>query len=822
MYHCCWADQGNDIMVDILPVDQEPAEDQAEPEDRPILTTEMLRREREAVARLRNKPATDPIWLGLALSGGGIRSASFAMGLMQGLQGAGVMRRFDYLSTVSGGGYIGASLSYFLSRRAAGAHPPTDFWFPFGHAWQTGARGDRTFLEPQQARPQEAEDERKSRLIVSFIRQHAHYMTPTPRLGIAAMIANALRAMLFSVGLYFAIIVLALMLSFDLGNPTGWISKGLMGVWPPLADGPNSVIAFLSSFAPHCPESLGPQECNYPPPSPFLSLGFIGALVFALFMLAYSVYSALASRGTESFREGAADNFYRGFTLRVTGWLGKLLVFETACLVLATLPWAYGWAERQADGKLIGAISVAIAYVGTWREKHEAMLGKLTKLGIWSTVWPYLYAALAIYGILFLGFGVAKGLAAWATFAPMVPVYLFIAILFFGTVVNINLVSQHRMYRDRLMEAMCPNMGAVEAGKWQAATDANVLELDQLAGGADSRVPATGIAPYHLINTALIIPASKKPKYSGRGADSFVFSANWSGSDATHWAPSDKYMGGHMTLPTAMAISGAALNANAGPAGRGALRSSLVSFLVTLFGAQLGYWAPNPCYFGSQVQTTANYLRPGFMGLLGRGLNERAGFIQLSDGGHFENLGLYELVRRKMRLIVVSDGGQDPKFAFQDLGNAIERVRVDFGVSIEFAEADFNLEGVLPRPREETSSSWSVKFGLAERGFALAWIVYPDEAEAGVLIYLKATMIDGLPADLYAYKAENGDFPDQSTMDQDFTEDQFEAYRELGYQLAMQMTNTLRTEPGEWALPEPEIRRAARQLLWPPPPAATA
>jgi hypothetical protein len=556
-------------MVDILPVGQEPAEDQTEPADRPILTTEMLRREREAVARLRNKPVTDPVWLGLALSGGGIRSASFALGLMQGLHGAGVMKRFDYLSTVSGGGYIGASLSYFLNRRAAGAHPRTDFWFPFGHAWQTGARGDRTFLEPQQARPQEAEDERRARLIVSFIRQHAHYLTPTPRLGPAALIANALRAMLFSLGLYFAIIVLVLMLSFDLGNSKGWLYGHLLEVSPWLADVFSRVIAYLSGFAPHCPETLAPQECHYPPPSLFWSLGTIGALAFVLLMLAYSLYSALASRGSESIQENAADNFYRGFTLRVTGWLGKLLLFEVVCLVLATLPWTYGWAEREADGKLIGAVSVAIAYVGTWREKHEALLGKLTKLEIWQKIWPYLYAGLAIYGILFLAYGVGELL--WG----MAPVYLFIAILFFGTVVNINLVSQHRMYRDRLMEAMCPNMGAVEAGKWQAATDANVLELDQLAGGADSRVPPTGIAPYHLINTALIIPASKKPKYSGRGADSFVFSANWSGSDATHWAPSHKYMGGHMTLPTAMAISGAALNAHAGPDGRGVLRSSL-------------------------------------------------------------------------------------------------------------------------------------------------------------------------------------------------------------------------------------------------------
>jgi len=807
--------------------------------DGAILTTRMLELEREAVARLRNKPKDDPAWIGLALSGGGIRSASFAMGVMQGLQAAGVMRRFDYLSSVSGGGYIGASLSYFLCRRAAATTPaPTDFWFPFGRAWQTGARGDRTMPDPAGGGPPESEDEKLSRLIVSFIRQHAHYLTPTPKLGYAALIANALRAMLFSLGIYFASIVLLLMLCFDLGRGGGWIHGLFASVSSRLADLQVYLIWWLSGAAMTClpaegnalpacatspdaaaiPCNLLSLPCENLALNTFALLAAGGAVVFLVLMLLYSVCSYFVTHGSEALKETAAGGFYRGFTLAVTGWLGRLLLFEAFCLIAASLPWTYGWAERYADGNLVGAVSVAVAYLGTWREKQAALVGQLTEVGLWSSlwdrIWPYLYAALAIYGILFVGYGVAEMLLALATTYPTMPVYLLLLVLLLGYGVNLNLVSQHRMYRDRLMEAMCPDLAAVKAGRWQPATEANVLELGTLAGGPASAVPASGIAPYHLINTAVIIPGSKKPKYSGRGADSFVFSANWSGSDSTHWAPSDRYMGGHMTLATAMAISGAALNAHSGPDGRSMLRSGLVSFLVTLFGAQLGFWAPNPHKFGRQLQTTANYLRPGLMGLLGRGMNERAGFVQLSDGGHFENLGLYELVRRKMRLILVSDGGQDPKFAFQDLGNAIERVRVDFGVTIQFSEPEFNLEGLLPKPADETSSTWATKFGLAERGYALAWIIYPDQAESGVLLYLKATMIDGLPADLYAYKAENDAFPDQSTLDQDFTEDQFEAYRELGYRLANQMTAKLRDRPPEATLPEPVIRRVARETLW--------
>jgi hypothetical protein len=352
------------------------------------------------------------------------------------------------------------------------------------------------------------------------------------------------------------------------------------------------------------------------------------------------------------------------------------------------------------------------------------------------------------------------------------------------------------MYRDRLMEALCPDAKSVEEGTWRPAKIADAMQLSVLAGGANSGKkknedpPIKIVGPYHLINTALIIPDSPQPKYSGRGADSFVFSPRFCGSDATHWQKTEDYMDDRMMLPTAMAISGAALNAHSGPDGKGVLRTPLVSFLVTLFGAQLGYWAPNPGK-PQQMQQTANYLRPGLAGLLGFHLKENAGFLQLSDGGHFENLGLYELVRRKMDLIVVSDGGQDGDFTFADLGNAIERVRVDFGVSIHFDDPNFTLEGVLPQPRQADSATWKDKFGLAKRGFALASIAYPDRESNGVLIYVKATMIDGLPSDLYAYKAQNPEFPDQTTLDQFFDEDQFEAYRELGYRLMKRMLQEL-------------------------------
>ncbi|WP_395015753.1 patatin-like phospholipase family protein [Dongia sp.] len=719
-----------------------------------IDTAEMLEKERRAVEALREKE-TDGPWLGLALSGGGIRSASFAMGVMQGLHARGVMKNFDYLSTVSGGGYIGSSLSYFLVEHGRRNPKNQDFWFPFGARGQSGARGDRTLTPLWNVRHPDVASNLAVQ-IVSFIRQHAHYLTPTPRLGIFALVANALRAVLFSLGIYFALMVIVMALAFGTGLVIRLPALGRVNL--------------------------------------FVVLGLLAFIASAFATVAYSVFSFLDRyiNGHDSETGEPIRRFYRRVSIPLTVALGWLLQVQIACVALGSLPFTYGWAERHGGGDLYGAISVAIAYLGTWREKHATIIGKLKESPVWKSVWPYLYAVLAVYGILFLAYGTAQYLgdpfgANWIWFAVLV-----ILTLLFALLTNLNLVSQHRMYRDRLMEALCPDPKSVEKGIWHPAKIADALQLSVLAGGVNSgkkkkEDPAIRIVgPYHLINTALIIPDSEKPKYSGRGADSFVLSPRFCGSDATHWLKTEQYMDDQMVLPTAMAISGAALNAHSGPDGKGMLRTPLISFLVTLFGAQLGYWAPNPGK-PQQLQQTANYLRPGLSGLLGYRMDEHGGFLQLSDGGHFENLGLYELVRRKMDLILVSDGGQDGDFTFADLGNAIERVRVDFGVNIRFDDECYTLEGVLPKPREAKSETWRIKFGLAKRGFALASIWYPDRQSCGVLIYVKATMVDGLPSDLYAYKAQNPEYPDQTTLDQFFDEDQFEAYRELGYNLVKQM-----------------------------------
>ena len=242
-----------------------------------------------------------------------------------------------------------------------------------------------------------------------------------------------------------------------------------------------------------------------------------------------------------------------------------------------------------------------------------------------------------------------------------------------------------------------------------------------------------------------------------------------------------------MTLASAMAISAAAVNPDTGVAGAGVTRNKLVSALMGLLNLRLGYWAPNP-KSKKRLPFPPNFLTPGLTGdVLGSGLTERRKAIELTDGGHFENLALYELIRRKARLIIVSDAGADPDFLFGDLANAVERVRVDFGVTIRF-DPKYNLSGILPGSAPD--GPLTEKYRLADRGFGIADVIYPDGENPGKLIYLKTTLTKDLPADIYGYKGANETFPDQTTADQFFDEEQFEAYRELGYQLTWQMLNS--------------------------------
>lgn len=658
---------------------------------------------------------------GLALSGGGIRSASFALGVLQGLTKSGILKKIDYLSTVSGGGYIGSSLTWFLHKSwdqddkhvRFGPEPSN---FPFGERGKGARTGERN-------------------VILDFIRQHGKYLDPGHGLNSISLIAVVLRSIIISLAVYFPITAALMFLS---------VRTGAFKALP---------LPGLTAF--------GQVNC-------FLLAGAALAFLFFALSILYSWFTFFAG-----------VKFIKTYEFRILfqKWIGILLAVLLAVAVVGSLPLVDSILRNVSPSAAASsaASSTVLGIAGGFFRHVMVQQKRKWKEGLLSEFLVWVASILLIYGLLMLSYLTGNWAASAGGHRTTLLIATALAVLS-GIAVNLNYVSLHRMYRDRLMETFLPDLSAVSSNKWGPAKEANKRLLSDMCS-------ATTAGPYHLINTNLILVDSRDSKYRGRGGDSFILSPLYCGSDATLWGKTEFFIKGKMTLSTAMAISGAAINPHTGVAGQGMSRNGLVSFLMTFLNIGLGYWVNNPRQLDARW-VDPNYFRPGIKGLFGLGFDEHGAFIELSDGGHFDNTGLYELIRRKVKLIILSDAGADPECCFADLANAVEKVRVDFGVHIKFPDANADLVQVIP---EKKGTALHEKHHLSKKGFAIGTIEYPDAQEPGVLYYLKPALTPGLPEDLYAYKCANPSYPHQSTTDQFFDETQFEAYRELGYRLTESM-----------------------------------
>jgi hypothetical protein len=186
---------------------------------------------------------------------------------------------------------------------------------------------------------------------------------------------------------------------------------------------------------------------------------------------------------------------------------------------------------------------------------------------------------------------------------------------------------------------------------------------------------------------------------------------------------------------------------------------------MTLLNIRLGIWVLNPRHEPRRLRWPAWYLLM-LREMLGVGMSEKGARIHLADGGHFENLGLYELLRRRCRYIIVGDAGADPGATLADLGQAVQRARADLGADIH----------ICPDPLISDPKSTRTLTHL------LGSVTYSDGTR-GEILYLKALMRQELGADVYGYWRTNPDFPNQPTSNQFYGELQFDSYRELGRQL---------------------------------------
>jgi hypothetical protein len=337
-----------------------------------------------------------------------------------------------------------------------------------------------------------------------------------------------------------------------------------------------------------------------------------------------------------------------------------------------------------------------------------------------------LAAALLLFGVLLLSYQATVAILG-GEISPLVALLVLVIAVASGFFVSINNISRGRFYRDRLLEAFMPGYEAA----LEERTDAAPQAAERM------RLPeASTAAPYHIINTNMVLVRAKSRRRRIRGGDSFILTRDYCGSNATGWRKTDEFMDGKMTVPTAMAISGAAANPNTGVGGVGLARSKVVSALMTLVNLRLGYWAPHPTSHDLNQNVIPNHFRPGLTSFV-TGSTEDCQFQELTDGGHFENLGIYELIRRRLRLILVCDAGQDAGFQFQDLQVALRRIEEDFGARIEFhtksnqstsdeAPPTYAIEDLMP---EEAQHTYRRKLEIATRSFAVADVYYASDLD---------------------------------------------------------------------------------------------
>ncbi|MEK7667202.1 MAG: hypothetical protein AAB409_00975 [Gemmatimonadota bacterium] len=652
--------------------------------------------------------------VGLALSGGGIRSACFNLGLLQALGKRGVLARADYLSTVSGGGYIGSCLSSLLAQGEASVEPGPKFPFSF----------DRVDENPA----------------IKHLRRHGEYLALRRgplRLDTWRLVSAYLGGLLISLGTVLLLLAAASGVMVWLYQGGFFLLQLRRGATAALARA--DAASFLAK-----PESFaGPL--------------FVPALVvLALWALMGLVYVAVKLE---------PSLWKLGFRRTVGRIQGGLLAVAAFLAVAGALPFLMLYVSRLhatlgaalASAGLVSSLSLAgIARLG---EQVRGLATRVELVKRWLVAaGASLLVALACLGVLYFVW-VHHDWALQIALASVVVLWL----LARGG--DINRISMFYFYRDRLSEAFVVRRAEGEGADSGAAVEYNDdLLLSDLAY-------ADRPAPYHLVNTCVNLPGSKVAELRDRKADFFLLSPLFCGSGATGYVPTKSYERGRVRaaerrgirLAWAMAVSGAAANPQLGTRTKPAL-----AFLLAMLNARLGVWVQNP-----RIEPSRRYGEAGTRALwpyyllreLVGAADERRALINLSDGGHIENLGVYELLRRRCRVIIASDASADPGGSFQDLGNVIRMARIDLGVQIVL-----DLD--------------PIRRGLAHA--VVGKVLYPrrdgEEMDEGVLVYVKSALTATDPEDLHAYRRSHAAFPHETTVDQFFDEAQFESYRQLGYE----------------------------------------
>jgi len=675
-------------------------------------------------------PAEDLGLVGLALSGGGIRSACFNLGLLQALGNKCLLSRVDYLSTVSGGGYIGSCLSALLADEVAKAAE-----------LKRGERKDeRAEREEKEGAVPFSFDGENENPVIKHLRRHGDYLAVRHgllHLDVWRLVSAYLGGLLLSFGT-----VLLLIAAVASSGVALW--QGLFFLWQwrfGWGAPPKAALADAGRFLWEPSLYTGT----------ILTPTLIALAAWALMGFVYVAVKLKPAAWTIGFRR------------RVGKIQGFLLGLTAALAVAAAIPFLFVAATGALDS--LGAVlasagvasSLSLAGLARLGERVGKAASKLErfKRGAIATA-AFVLVVVACLGVLYVVWLEHE----WLLHIALGSVAALLALGMFG---DINRISMFHFYRDRLSEAFVLQRRAAQ----QAPPGASAYRVENadgllLASLAEKlRAPV----PYHLINACVNLPGSSVPEIRDRKADFFLLSPLFCGSETTGYVTTSTDAVKAPRLAWAMAVSGAAANPQLGTRSSPAL-----TFLLAMLNARLGVWVRNPAK--RPVRPFEESYRPvlwpyHLLRELISDVDEGQPLVNLSDGGHIENLGVYELLKRRCRTIICSDASADPDSAFEDLGNLIRKARIDLGVRIE-VELDEIRRGL--KHAVAGTISYPEKGGGGEK------------VHRGVFVYVKPTLSPGVPPDLLEYHTSHQTFPHETTVDQFFDEAQFESYRELGYQ----------------------------------------
>jgi GNAT superfamily N-acetyltransferase len=802
--------------------------------------------------------------VGLAFSGGGIRSATFNLGVLKALHDLRVLKHVDYLSTVSGGGYIGA-------------------WWS---AWR--ARSGKEFPEAPITVAIAKKEENREPEEVRHLREFSNFLSP--RIGFfqsemwnaimavlsamlpAVLVASSVIALAFLawLGVNSLILVDALDLPVtSLNSLKGWLAPGVLSLililihfafehgWRQLGKAEQllssqrqekllhlSVLIVVSAciyygwhgltnlqwidvrpaITPspslwHWAVGISPDDdCAFSPhlfDAPILWIGVALILLVPRLLL------------MRVLRVSVSGKLVSAMDRALSRMLGAALVFAALTILWLAGCWLNytNWGTKvPAGGALLsgGAFTLLRNWIGR--------LGPAKKGGFMDIVKPLIpqilaYVAIALWAICvaaLLAGWIKSGVPWWILAAVPFCIVLF-AIVFFDPAQ----VSMHSFYRNRLARAYlgASNLDAKKSSAQNRQTDVRKrddIELRALSPTVaelakdkekaenarvyvqDDSSEASRVRPLHLVCCAANDIGGDHLENLSRGSRSAVLS-KLGFAIGNHWKmwETDRESLG---LGSAITASAAAFNSN-----MGSLSMTLgagVTFLCTALNLRLGLWLGHPLSdkIGAPKWTPGRLFLKEMFGLTNSGLRPAATtgqpqpvakYVHLSDGAHFENLALYELVRRHCRYIIVSDCGADPQVAFDDFGNAVRRIREDFGVEI-----DIDLSPL--KPDAARISRQHVAVGI------ISYDPMGDQKDTGILLYLKPALTGDEPCDVTQYRTRNEDFPHESTGDQFYDEAQWESYRRLGEHATHSALRFVERERKRDALSADEIFNGAR------------